>query len=110
MDWDHKGYRHLYHSRDYWAFKGGANYLNLESKPHPIGNEHFNVFNNSYTLNGDHNATWKKKGFEKLTTNNPQTEPLLRVVDLNKNFDDLRVLKGITNEFYEGEVVSIMGP
>ena len=45
-----------------------------------------------------------------MTTNNPQTEPLLRVVDLNKNFDDLRVLKGITNEFYEGEVVSIMGP
>ena len=45
-----------------------------------------------------------------MTTNNPQTEPLLSVVDLNKNFDDLRVLKGITNEFYEGEVVSIMGP
>lgn len=45
-----------------------------------------------------------------MTNNKARSEPLLRVVDLNKNFGDLHVLKDISNEFHEGEVVSIMGP
>lgn len=45
-----------------------------------------------------------------MTEQLSQNEPLLSVVDLFKNFGDLCVLKGITNKFHEGEVVSIMGP
>ena len=45
-----------------------------------------------------------------MTNSRHQVEPLLRVVDLNKNFGDLHVLKDISNDFHEGEVVSIMGP
>lgn len=36
--------------------------------------------------------------------------PLIRTVDLKKNFNDLEVLKGISETIYKGEVVSIIGP
>ena len=35
---------------------------------------------------------------------------ILQVVDLHKQFKDLEVLRGITEEIREGEVVSIIGP
>ncbi len=35
---------------------------------------------------------------------------MIKVVDLHKNFGDLHVLKGISEEFSQGEVVSIIGP
>lgn len=37
-------------------------------------------------------------------------QALIRVEDLKKNFGNLEVLKGITEEIHEGEVVSIIGP
>lgn len=37
-------------------------------------------------------------------------QALIRVEDLKKNFGTLEVLKGITEEIHEGEVVSIIGP
>lgn len=37
-------------------------------------------------------------------------QALIRVEDLRKNFGTLEVLKGITEEIHEGEVVSIIGP
>ncbi len=36
--------------------------------------------------------------------------PLIRTVDLKKNFNDLEVLKGISETIYKGEVVCIIGP
>lgn len=45
-----------------------------------------------------------------MTHHNPQSKAILSVVELTKNFGDLNVLKGISNIFYEGEVVSIIGP
>lgn len=38
------------------------------------------------------------------------TDVLIRVENLKKDFKDLEVLKGITEEIHEGEVVSIIGP
>ena len=35
---------------------------------------------------------------------------MIKVVDLHKNFGDLHVLKGISEEFSQGGVVSIIGP
>ncbi len=35
---------------------------------------------------------------------------LIEVVDLKKNFGSLEVLKGITENIYKGEVISIIGP
>ncbi|MDN6195255.1 MAG: ATP-binding cassette domain-containing protein, partial [Atopostipes suicloacalis] len=35
---------------------------------------------------------------------------MLKLKDLKKDFDSLKVLKGINNEVKEGEVVSIIGP
>ncbi len=35
---------------------------------------------------------------------------LIRTVDLKKNFNDLEVLKGISETVYQGEVVCIIGP
>lgn len=37
-------------------------------------------------------------------------EPILKIVDLKKNFGDLEVLKGLNQEIHEGEVVTIVGP
>lgn len=37
-------------------------------------------------------------------------EPLIRVCDLHKTFDDLEVLKGIDYQVYKGDVISIIGP
>ena len=37
-------------------------------------------------------------------------EALIRVENLTKRFGELEVLKGITEEIHEGEVVSIIGP
>lgn len=37
-------------------------------------------------------------------------KPLIETVDLVKNFGDLRVLKGVNQKIYQGEVVSIIGP
>ena len=37
-------------------------------------------------------------------------EPLIRVCDLHKSFDDLEVLNGIDYEVYKGDVISIIGP
>ena len=37
-------------------------------------------------------------------------KPLIETVDLKKNFGDLKVLKGINQKIYPGEVVSIIGP
>ena len=36
--------------------------------------------------------------------------PLIETVDLKKNFNDLEVLKGISENIYKGEVVCIIGP
>ena len=36
--------------------------------------------------------------------------PLIETVDLKKNFNDLEVLKGISEKIYKGEVVCIIGP
>ena len=36
--------------------------------------------------------------------------PLIETVDLKKNFNDLQVLKGISEKIYKGEVVCIIGP
>ncbi len=37
-------------------------------------------------------------------------EPIIRIVDLHKNFGDLQVLKGVSLEVDKGEVVVILGP
>lgn len=37
-------------------------------------------------------------------------EALIKVIDLNKKFGDLHVLKGINEEIRKGEVVTIIGP
>lgn len=37
-------------------------------------------------------------------------EPLIQVVDLHKDFGSLKVLKGIDETIYKGEVVTIIGP
>ncbi len=37
-------------------------------------------------------------------------KPLIETIDLVKNFGDLKVLKGINQKIYQGEVVSIIGP
>ncbi len=37
-------------------------------------------------------------------------KPLIETVDLKKNFGDLKVLKGISEKIYKGEVVTIIGP
>ncbi|MBQ1468211.1 MAG: amino acid ABC transporter ATP-binding protein [Solobacterium sp.] len=37
-------------------------------------------------------------------------KPIIEVVDLQKNFGSLKVLKGINEKIYKGEVVSIIGP
>ncbi|MBR3839947.1 MAG: amino acid ABC transporter ATP-binding protein [Erysipelotrichales bacterium] len=37
-------------------------------------------------------------------------EALIKVIDLNKDFGDLHVLKGINEEIHKGEVVTIIGP
>ncbi|MBR3250322.1 MAG: amino acid ABC transporter ATP-binding protein [Erysipelotrichaceae bacterium] len=36
--------------------------------------------------------------------------PLIETVNLKKNFNDLQVLKGISEKIYKGEVVCIIGP
>ena len=38
------------------------------------------------------------------------TTPLIETKDLRKNFNDLEVLKGISEKIYKGEVVCIIGP
>lgn len=37
-------------------------------------------------------------------------EPIIRVTNLEKNFGELKVLRGITEEIYKGEVIVIIGP
>ena len=37
-------------------------------------------------------------------------EPVVRIVDLHKSFDDLQVLKGVDLEVHRGEVVVVLGP
>lgn len=44
-----------------------------------------------------------------MTTNENRT-PLIQVKDLTKRFHDLHVLKGITVDIYEGDVVCVIGP
>ena len=44
-----------------------------------------------------------------MTTNENRT-PLIQVKDLTKRFHDLPVLKGITVDIYEGDVVCVIGP
>ena len=39
-----------------------------------------------------------------------EMKPIIEVVDLQKNFGSLKVLKGINEKIYKGEVVSIIGP
>lgn len=39
-----------------------------------------------------------------------EMKPIIEVVDLQKNFGELKVLKGINEKIYKGEVVSIIGP
>ena len=43
-----------------------------------------------------------------MTTNENRT-PLIQVKDLTKRFHDLHVLKGITVDIYEGDVVCVIG-
>ncbi len=40
----------------------------------------------------------------------PADEPVLRIVDLHKSFDDVEVLKGISLDIAKGEVVVVLGP
>jgi len=42
--------------------------------------------------------------------NNIDKEPLIKINNLSKNFGDLQVLNGITENIYEGEKVVIIGP
>lgn len=42
--------------------------------------------------------------------NAPLPQPLIQVKNLSKSFGDLKVLQNISENFYEGEVVSIIGP
>lgn len=44
-----------------------------------------------------------------MITNENRT-PLIQVKDLTKSFHDLHVLKGITVDIYEGDVVCVIGP
>ena len=37
-------------------------------------------------------------------------EPIIKIHNLNKSFGDLHVLKDISEDIYEGEVISIIGP
>ena len=37
-------------------------------------------------------------------------DALIQVVNLHKSFNDLEVLKGVSEEIHKGEVVSIIGP
>ncbi len=37
-------------------------------------------------------------------------KPLIETIDLKKDFGDLKVLKGISEKIYKGEVVTIIGP
>ncbi len=39
-----------------------------------------------------------------------ELKPIIEVTDLHKNFGELKVLKGINEKIYKGEVVSIIGP
>ena len=39
-----------------------------------------------------------------------ELKPIIEVTDLRKNFGELKVLKGINEKIYKGEVVSIIGP
>lgn len=43
-------------------------------------------------------------------TTNDNRRPLIQVKDLTKSFHDLHVLKGITVDIYEGDVVCVIGP
>ena len=43
-------------------------------------------------------------------TDSTNTEPIIRVENLDKSFGQLHVLKGITEEIHQGEVVVIIGP
>jgi polar amino acid transport system ATP-binding protein len=38
------------------------------------------------------------------------SNPIVRIVDLHKSFDDLQVLKGVNLEVHRGEVVVVLGP
>lgn len=37
-------------------------------------------------------------------------DPIIKIQNLNKSFGDLHVLKNISEDIYEGEVISIIGP
>lgn len=39
-----------------------------------------------------------------------EKEPLIKIKNLTKKFGDLEVLKGLNQDIYEGEVVTIIGP
>ena len=49
-------------------------------------------------------------GLEQELQSIPETEPLIRVVDLKKDFGKLKVLKGLNEQVKKGEVISIVGP
>ena len=38
------------------------------------------------------------------------SDPMIRIEDLHKQFDDLKVLNGVDAEIQKGEVISIIGP
>ena len=48
-----------------------------------------------------------KRGWLSVTENRI---PLIETIDLKKDFNDLKVLKGISEKIYKGEVVCIIGP
>ena len=41
---------------------------------------------------------------------NPETDPLISVRDLQKNFKDLHALKGVDLDIYQGDVIFVVGP
>ena len=45
-----------------------------------------------------------------MTESTTERTPVLRIENLQKSFGSLQVLKGITENIYEGEKIAVIGP